>query len=347
MKKWYQNDIKALAKAFTDSGDLMKISQVTGTEPNLIQLYALHPQYREFEIPKAHGGWRKIETPVDELMEILRRFNLYLQAVYYLHRTRAAYGFVIHPKNDPNPKNILENARQHLGSRFMLKIDLKDFFHQITKQRIFKLFKGDIFNFPRKTAQVLSALFTYKGRLPMGTPTSPVLSNFASIQLDNDLQQWADRHSVVYTRFADDMTFSGNARMFTKNDLLEVETICRENSFVLQTGKTLFYNAFDQKIVTGLVLNDTVDILPLFYKELNKDIIRLKHLAEASIIVQNNMRNAIFDKFKQEVQGKINFIGMVEGYGSKDFYNYNKRYKSALHPDTEQLFNRWTHFNYI
>ncbi len=347
MNKLYQRDLKALAQDFRSSGDLTKLCRTTGTDLNLIQMYSLHPQYREFNIPKPHGGWRKIETPVYELMAILRRFNLYLQAVYYRYRTQAAYGFIMHPKDDPNPKNILENARRHLGNRFMLKIDLKDFFYQIKKQRIYKLFKSNIFEFPNKTAQILSDLFTYKGRLPMGTPTSPVLSNFASIQLDNDLQKWADERQVVYTRFADDMTFSANNQMFTHKDLEAIKYICTKNKFVLQTEKTIFYNAFDEKMVTGLVLHDTVDILPQFYKELNKDIIRLKHLAEASIIVQNDMHNHIFDKFKQEVQGKINFIGMVEGYNSKEFYDYNNRYKAALHPDTEQLFSRWTHFNYI
>jgi len=74
---------------------------------------------------------------------------------------------------------------------------------------------------------------------------------------------------------------------------------------------------------------------------------RLKYLVEAGIIVREHADNPILLKMKREVKGKINFIGMIEGYQSSQYRHYQARLDQALHPDNEQLFMRWTRFNYL
>lgn len=336
------------AKQFLQTDDFTKLCMLVGVDKNQTLLYSLHKSYREFKIPKANGTYRLIEAPVKKLMQILHRFNHYLQSAYYVYQTPASYGFIISAKNEKQPKNILENARKHLGHKYMMKMDFKDFFHQINKQRLFKMFKTVPFHFNRKSAQILANLFTYKERLPMGAPTSPVLSNFACIDFDNELQNWAEKRQITYTRFADDLTFSSDLEKFTNVHLNQVLDICNKHQLKLNEHKTKFYDENDPKEVTGLVLHKTVDTPQMFYRELSDDLRRLKSLVEAGFIVKQNYEDEVFKKYKQEVKGKINFIGMIEGYDSQIFYRYNQKLKKALAlPNEEILFARWTHFNYF
>jgi len=336
-------------KAFMQTSDFKELCQLTGVEKNQALLYSIHQSYREFKIPKANGQYRLIEAPVKKLMQLLHRFNYYLQSGYYIYQTPASYGFIISAKNEKQPKNILENARKHLGHRYMMKMDFKDFFHQISKQRLYKILSTKPFQFNKKTAKTLSNLFTYKARLPMGAPTSPVLSNFACINFDQELQAWADQQQITYTRFADDLTFSTDIEKFSNKHYRQVLKICNRHQLVLNQHKTKFLDENDPKEVTGLILNKTVDIHTRFYQELNGDLKRLKSLVEAGFIVKDNYEeDSVFIKFKQEVKGKINFIGMIEGYNSPVFYRYKQKLKKALLPPNEEvLFARWTHFNYF
>ena len=84
-------------------------------------------------------------------------------------------------------------------------------------------------------------LFTYKGRLPMGTPTSPVLSNLAAIPLDNALTGWAGERGATFTRFVDDLTFSSTTAAFSPKYLKEITAICDEHRLNLNPFKTKFF----------------------------------------------------------------------------------------------------------
>ncbi len=347
MQKPTYNEVFIMGSQLLLSETLQQISDIIGVSVRQMKELSFEPEYHEFLIPKGNQKFRIIEAPVDILMELQRKFNKFLQAAYYLKQTKAAYGFIMSIKNTKNKKTILQNATRHLSNKYMLKIDLKDFFHQISKKRVYNMFCNPPFEFSNNTSQTLSNLFTYKGRLPMGSPTSPVLSNFACILLDNELLNWATKNEIVFTRFADDMTFSTNTKPFDTKQLQKIVDICSKHNFVLQKKKTKFYNELDIKSVTGLVLNETVDIDIIFYKELNEDITRLRYLVETTIILNNAAHSKTLKKFKQEIQGKINFIGMIEGYRSSIYYEYNKKMKEAMTPQDETLFTRWTHFNYF
>jgi len=347
MRKLSQKQVFLFANQLLLPSKLNQICDTLSVNCNEIRSQSINPIYKEFVIPKGSGGFRIIEAPDNVLMNLLKDFNFYLQAAYYLHQTPVSYGFIMSVRNEKKHKNILENAKQHLGNRYMLKIDLKDFFHQISKRRVFDLLKAPPFNYSNSTAQTLSGLFTYKGRLPMGSPTSPALSNFATIKLDNDLQKWSREQHITFTRFADDMTFSTNKVMLTKKHLESITQICHANYYELKDTKTTFYKATDTKTVTGLILNDTIDIDKAFYKELEKDITRLRYLVEATIIVKQQTHSKTLLKFKQEINGKLNFIGMIEGYQSPIYYRYSQLIKEALEPRNDKLFSRWTHFNYF
>ena len=81
--------------------------------------------------------------------------------------------------------------------------------------------------------------------------------------------------------------------------------------------------------MTGLVLRETIDIDPVFYEELHKDLKRLRSMAEVNLIINKHQHDQVLREFKQEVQGQINFIGMIEGYGSQLFYGYRQAPKTG------------------
>ncbi len=323
--------------------DLKKLN----IDVNRIKLLALHPAYYSFKIRKSNGKFRQIEAPEPELKEVQRQLNGYLQAQYYLQQTPAAYGYIIHPKNTPNNKSILENAKRHLGNAYMLHVDFKNFFHQIKTPKIVELLHQKSFNFDKKSALTLSKIFTYNNRLPMGAPTSPVLSNFATIDFDNEMHTWATGNGITFTRFVDDLNFSHPDKPITTKHLDEITKICQKHQLVLNSKKTEFFNKNDTKKVTGLVLRNTVDIDDGFYNELHRDLKRLQSIAEINLIMETDNRNELLRKFKKEVEGKINFIGMIEGYNSSLFHKYRQKMKKALTPDEQVFISRWSNSNYF
>ena len=143
------------------------------------------------------------------------------------------------------------------------------------------------------------------------------------------------------------MTFSSKTQPLTRILHNQIVAICKENNLHINPKKTKFYGEFDTKTVTGLVINETIDIAPDFYKELNQDLSRLKSLVEVGFLVKNNQQNELIKKFKQEVDGKVNFIGMIEGYYSPIFYKYLQKVKKAMNPNVDALSSRWTNSNYF
>ncbi len=320
-----------------DTNDLARLFKIP--QKNFM-LAAFEPMYYHFSIPKPNGGEREIEAPELQLKDLQRQLNHYLQRVYYLHQSEASYGFVIRVIGSKNVKNICTNAEKHLGCKYLLNADFDDFFHQITTEDIAKIFRQYPFRFDSYTAHTLARICTYKGRLPMGAPTSPVLSNFYTLPLDNDITAWANQHQITYTRFVDDLSFSSKDKPFTQEDYIDIQSISQKYHLILGEDKTRFFGQEDTKIVTGLVLNETVDIVPEFYAELDKDIRRLQAVIEVNQISGTTMK---FKHFKQEIMGKIAFIKQVEGSESDEYLRYLAAFFDAQNP-AEELTLRWTKF---
>jgi len=302
----------------------------------------LFPQYYSFKLRKSNGGFRMIEAPAPDLKKTQRRLNEYLQCIYYGILTAAAYGFIINPRKR-EPRNIVTNASKHLGCNYLLNMDFDDFFHQISQKRIYRIFQSTPFQFQKSTANLLAKLCTYKGRLPMGAPTSPVLSNFACVPLDNELEQWADNHSITYTRFVDDLSFSSK-QAITQQHFLEIIKIFERNQLIIEPTKTKWFDKKQTKTVTGLVLGEKVKIQNEYYEELERDLDRLKKAIEVQIITGLLYKAEAIVKFKQEVMGKINFIAVVMGYDNEIYQTYLEKYENVTNPPDGELSVRWLKF---
>lgn len=169
-------------------------------------------------------------------------------------------GFIRKIKPSTDPRDIYTNAKRHLGNKYLLNIDLDDFFHQIDLQKLENLFSDySLFSFNSETEQLLVRLVSYRGRLPMGSPTSPPLSNFATIGIDNDLLAWAGKSHFDYTRFVDDLSFSSNMKI-TQTHLDQIIEILFTHRFIIDPAKTKNFGLADVKEVTGLMLGKTIGV---------------------------------------------------------------------------------------
>jgi len=246
-----------------------KARTVSMAELNRAAYSSLNPhRYTTFQIPKRrHGEFRTIDAPEPTLKYIQQGLNLALQTVHTPHL--AAMGFV--PR-----RSVATNARVHLGQRLVYNIDLKDFFHSISSGRLFKRLMAKPFCMSREAASLIAALCCCTdadGRsvLPMGAPTSPTVTNIVCERMDRKLTALAKAYGLKYTRYADDITFSGMANVFSEEDrfVRSMRNIIEnEEGFTVNSDKTrLSYRGMRQE-VTGLTVNEKGNVSRRYVKQL-------------------------------------------------------------------------------
>jgi len=304
------------------------------------------PAYSCFTIPKKNGDHRIIEEPQKVLKKILQRLNDALQCSYFCNKTHAAHGFLINPDDDSDPRNILTNAQKHIGKPWLLNVDYVDFFHSVSTHHVANLFLSDYFSFDEPTAMLMAQLTTYNGRLPMGAPTSPVLSNWAARVLDTELLDWAYRNGYTYTRFADDLTFSGNHPIL-QTHVQEIRAISTTNGFTFNENKLKICSPSVEKSVTGLLVGEKEVSLPTnFIGQFETEISKLKTVLE----VQHRTGKAQsqwVEKFKEQLTGHLRFASFILGDDHPEYSRLQQLLVIATTPSESYDSASWLHFNYF
>ena len=208
-------------------------------------LLDMYSQYLgSFWMRKKSGGFRRIHAPSKELLKIQQLINQRILQNIQLHPACVGFRF---------GKSVKDNAAPHLGKPYVLKMDLYEFFPSISRDRVRKAFAN--IGYPIDIANQLSHLCCYKGRLPQGAATSPTLSNIIARDLDVVLMQLAQSNDLVYTRYADDLTFSGNYIDYDKL-IPEIYTTIRKERFYPNQSKTRKLIPNRRKIITGVSVSN-------------------------------------------------------------------------------------------
>lgn len=230
-------------------------------------------RYRSFEIPKRSGGSRTIDAPSDDLKLLQRRLSDLLQDCIdeinqaNNRRDQLAHGF-------KRERSIITNAMKHRRRRYVLNVDLENFFGTINFGRVRGLFLKDRnFALVPDVATLLAQIACYQNSLPQGSPCSPVISNLIGHLLDIRLGKLALDYGCTYSRYADDITFSTNKREFPSSiaRLVKGEThkwrvghklqeIVTRAGFAINPQKTRMQYRTSRQDVTGLVVNSKVNI---------------------------------------------------------------------------------------
>ncbi len=234
-----------------------------------------HSAYYSYWLPKKRGGARLIEVPKTDLMHAQRR--LLARVIERVEPHESAFGF-------RRGHSILNHAEVHRGQELVLKCDLRDFFVTIRASRIHAIFRH--LGYGEIVARAMTALVTSRvsparakegkqfdvdrdtiGRyqcdhLPQGAPTSPALANLAAFRLDLRLESLATSAGVRYSRYADDLAFSGARSSGIGNErfYLHVCAIALEEGFAVNTRKTRLMTQSQRQYLTGLIINDGTNI---------------------------------------------------------------------------------------
>ncbi len=244
---------------------------------------AFAPHYRHHLIAKRNGTLRLIEEPRPFLKKLQRRILRDMLAHIPAHP--AAFGFC-------RGKNCAQAAARHAGEAMVVSFDLSGFFPSIHHHRIYGLFRS--FGYPAAVARHLAGLTTAltprdvlatahladrdhltRRHLPQGAPTSPALANLAAFTLDTRLTGLTRSLGANYTRYADDLTFSGDAPIANPLQRM-VPQIVRDCGFVLNAAKTRIQPAHRRQTVTGLVVNRHLNLPRADYDHLKTVIHHLR-----------------------------------------------------------------------
>jgi len=292
---------------------------------------------------------RRIEDPIPPLKKVQRKLNDYLQATYHFHRTDAAYGFITNPVDDASPRHILANAQAHMGCQWLLNVDAKDFFHTVTHERVQQIFQSPPFKFNEPIAKVLAALCSYKGRLPMGAPTSPAMSNFASLEMDYQLEALASKNGWQYTRYADDMSFSSQTAI-TEEHFLAINQIVEAQGFRLNPKKMKRYGPErEDKEVTGLIVRaNRIDLPEDYLIQLEKAIDYLDKVVDAKFSMPSGRRHRTtwLEELEQQIRGKLEYARQILGEDDLLYMDLVVQMDEALTPPDYYGPMGWLDFDY-
>jgi RNA-directed DNA polymerase len=250
------------------------LANALGISLKELWFFAIHrekerrPHYVTFAIPKRSGGKRLIMAPKRRLKSIQRKLLAVL--VEKLPLSENAHAF-------RRGRSIRTGAEPHVGKRFVLKLDLKDFFPSVTCARVRGLLVAYGYSYP--VATTLAVVMTEAERQPVevdglvfhvpvgqrhciqGAPTSPGICNALLLRLDHRLAGLAKKRGLVYTRYADDLTFSGEVdRTAAHKFRTVVNRIVSEEGFLINPDKTRLMGQGSRQTVTGVVVNRTLGL---------------------------------------------------------------------------------------
>ena len=293
-------------------------------------------RYTSFQIPKKkRGEFRAIDAPIEPLKTIQRALNHILEAVCTPHT--AAMGFV------PG-RSVVDNARVHIGQRYVYNIDLKDFFPSITSGRVYARLTSKPFSLPPEIASLICDLCCYtnkEGRkvLPQGAPTSPVLSNIICERLDRKLQRLARAYGLRYTRYADDITFSGSSYVFAPDGrfcVLLKHIVEEEEGFTINSGKTRLEHQGVRQEVTGVSVNRKPNVSRDYVRQLRTLLhnweMNGNEKAQADFLDHyaktRNLQWKGTPRIENVIAGKLLYMKMVKGETDSTYSGLKRRFEA-------------------
>ena len=230
--------------------------------------------YVSYSISKKSGKPRHIDAPIGNLKtwqkqilkNILNKFSA----------SQIAHGFV-------KGRSPLTNAERHVGAKILIKVDIANFFNNISQQQVFDALKTflnkyyPIITLTNNNLDLLylSELLTYKRRIPQGAPTSPCLTNLICLGMDRDLIKLSNKYNCVITRYADDITISSNQDIPINNILSSINHILKKFNFTMRWAKTKVCTKAHCMQVTGIVVNEKINIKRSQYRNLRAQLHQL------------------------------------------------------------------------
>ncbi len=258
----------------------------------------LSKHYHKVSLPKKSGGHRNLSVPDEVLNSIQRRIADVLLIHMPVSRYAKAYRF---------GSSTLRNAKHHIGKQVVLKLDILHFFDSIRYSTVKdKVFPEEIYEEPLRI--LLTMLCYYRDALPQGAPSSPAITNIILYEFDELIGRWCQNHGISYTRYCDDMTFSGD---FDPAEVIRyVRLELEEMGFLLNEQKTRIQHTGQRQTVTGIVVNEKLSIPAAYRRKLRQDLYYCRkfgvreHLQKIGLKIPE-------DTYRMQLLGKVNYVLQV------------------------------------
>lgn len=288
-------------------------------------------RYTDFSIKKKTGGERKIAAPQKSLKLIQSALNLIFSVIY--EPKEYVTGFVL-------DKSIVDNAKVHVGRNYVYNIDLENFFPSIELNRIKAVLKLQPFSLEgterEKIAYLIACLACKDGRLPQGSPTSPVLSNIVCQKMDRRLRGLAKAFDCRFTRYADDITFSASKDVFNQTFKTELKRIIEDQNFTINEKKVRLQGRGYKQEVTGLIVNEKLNVSKKYVREVramlnNWDKLGYEKASEKFKKYYYEDKGHVKRgeaSMQNVVWGKLQFLKMVKGKDDSVVLKYEAQYKN-------------------
>lgn len=254
----------------------------------------LEKHYHTVYLPKSDGSKRKLSVP-DLILKLVQKSiadNILIQ--YPISKYAKAY--------KPG-SSIQKNARPHVGKKKILKLDIEGFFDHILYSRV----KDTVF-YEEKYSESIRILLTmlcyYNDSLPQGAPTSPAITNIIMYDFDETVGAFCNEKNIAYTRYCDDMTFSG---CFDEREIISfVKGELRKLGLFLKNRKTAVISASKRQVVTGIVVNEKMNVTKDYKKTIRQEIYYIKKFG----LDEHLKRLGISDKqqYVLSLKGRIAFV---------------------------------------
>lgn len=293
--------------------------------------------YRVFKIPKKSGGERLISSPDNQLGLLQSRVAKILAELY--KPRDAAKAFI-------KGRSIVQNAAPHVRKQFVFNIDLLDFFPSITFPRVRGLLMAPPYNVSPEVSSVIAHLCTLNGVLPQGAPTSPILSNMICSKLDRELTLLAKEEGCVYTRYADDITFSfvcslphlpeaivsidkSSGNVYGADAGEKLRKVIESNGFSINGKKTRLQSNKERQIVTGIKVNKKLNLDRRFIRKTSAILHSLEVNGIKASEDRYNSTSGVKNGLRAHLRGRIQYIGQIKGKESPVYERLAVRFKDV------------------
>jgi len=274
-----------------DIGYILKVTNSNG------------PCYRSYKIPKRDGSSRRIDEPLPDLKSIQR---------WILDNILSKVQISAHSQAFSPGSSIVKNSAPHCRSRKVLSLDIENFFGTIDYPRVCSLFSRLGYNSVVTTT--LSNLVTLENVLPQGAPTSPAISNIVALKIDRRFSGFSKKFNLNYTRYADDITFSGT---FSAGAVITfARRVIEEEGFKLNEKKTRVMGPHQSQEVTGIVTNEKLQAP----RKLRRELRQIAYYIDTY---------GLDDHLRQIYENRANYISHVFGLASH-VLNINPKDRDAI-----------------
>jgi retron-type reverse transcriptase len=217
--------------------------------------------------------------------------------------------------------SVQKNAAPHINKKKILKLDVEGFFDNVIYSRV----KEDVFHkdkFSEPIRILLTMLCYYKESLPQGAPTSPAITNIIMYSFDEKIGAYCEEKGISYTRYCDDMTFSGD--FDEKEIILLVKRELKKLGLFLKNRKTAVIPNSKRQTVTGIVVNEKINLT----KEYKKKIRQEMYYIEKFGIQDHAKKQGISDmpEYLMSLKGRIAFV-LQTCPNDREFLRYKLLFK--------------------